>query len=286
MNKTQRIDANALEIHPSFDDKSWASLRAGYGHQPEIGVRECAWFRTEFNLDKVEPDLMLLFEGVDDNAWVWLNGRKIGEHFGWDEPFILPAAKAAKEGRNVLVVGVENRDGPGGIYAPVRLVRTFDLTVLKQWRVAKGLIGEIQNWHTNKVSDRSWRRIFVGQKPPAREGNIVWYRARFSLPKVKGWHIPWRLVLYASGDGNIWLNRSHIGRYQEQGPQHEFYLPECWLNFEGENLLAIALWSTEGVPTITAFRVEPYDEFAVRQVKVSFVKGPSVRLKQGKRGGR
>lgn len=272
MNKTQRIDENAPEIQPDFEDKSWTPVQVGRGHQPEIGVRECAWFRTEFILDKVEPDLMLLFEGVDDNAWVWLNGQKIGEHFGWDEPFILPISKAAKQGRNVLVVGVENKDGPGGIYAPVRLVRSSNLTVLRRWKVAKGLIGEIQNWNTSKVSDRSWRRISIGQKPPAREGSVIWYRAKFTLPKVEGWNIPWRLVLYASGDGNIWLNGIHIGRYQEQGPQHEFYLPECWLNFGGENLLAIALWSTEGVPTITALRVEPYDEFAVRQVKISFVK--------------
>ncbi|MFN4178767.1 MAG: beta-galactosidase [Armatimonadota bacterium] len=272
MNKTQRIAEDAPEIQPDFDDKSWTLVQVGRGHQPEIGARECAWFRTEFELDKVEPDLMLLFEGVDDNAWVWLNGQKVGEHFGWDEPFIMPIAKAAKQGRNVLVVGVENKDGPGGIYAPVWLVRASELTVLNQWRVAKGLVGELQNWHTDKVPDQSWRKIFVGQKPPAREGNIIWYHARFTLPKVEDWNIPWRLVLYASGNGNIWLNGQHIGRYQEQGPQREFYLPECWLNFEGENLLAIALWSTEDIPTITALRIEPYDEFAVRQIKVSFVK--------------
>jgi hypothetical protein len=79
--------------------------------------------------------------------------------------------------------------------------------------------------------------------------------------------------LHASGDGNIWLNGIHISRYQEQGPQREFYLPECWLNFDGENLLSIVLWSTEGVPAITALQVEPYDEFAVKQIKVSFVIG-------------
>lgn len=272
MNKTQRIDEDAPETQPDFKDKSWVLVKVGSGHQPEIDARECAWFRTEFELDKFEPDLMLLFEGVDDNAWVWLNGQKVGEHFGWDEPFIVPVSKVAKQGRNVLVVGVENKDGPGGIYAPVWLVRASELTVLNQWRVAKGLIGELQNWHTNKASDQSWRRIFVGQKPPAREGNIIWYRAKFTLPKVEGWNVPWRLVLYASGNGNIWLNGLHIGRYQEQGPQREFYLPECWLNFEGENFLAIALWSTEDIPTINALRIEPYDEFAVRKIKVSFVK--------------
>jgi len=273
MKKTEQIDESAPEVRPEFEDASWTKVRVGHGHQPEIGVRECAWFRTEFNLDKVEPDLALLFEGVDDNAWVWLNGQKVGEHFGWDEPFVLPVSQAVKVGRNVLVVGVENKDGPGGIYAPVRLVRTSQLVQLTQWKVAKGLIGEHENWHSDKASDRSWRKISVGEKPPAREGSVVWYRARFTVPKVENWNIPWRLVLHASGDGNIWLNGIHIGRYQEQGPQREFYLPECWLNFDGENLLSIVLWSTEGVPAITALRVEPYDEFAVKQIRVSFVIG-------------
>lgn len=270
MKKTERITEDAPEIQPDFSDVSWTVVHIGHGHQPEIGARECAWFRTEFNLDKVYPDLMLLFEGVDDNAWVWLNGQKVGEHFGWDEPFIFPVARAAKQGRNVLVVGVENRDGPGGIYAPVRLARASQLTPLKRWKVAKGLIGEREGWSTPKVSDRSWRKVSVGQKPPAREGSVVWYRARFKVPKFEGWNVPWRLVLHAKGDGNIWLNGIHIGRYQEQGPQYEFYLPECWLKFDGENLLAIALWSTEGVPTITTLRIEPYDEFVTKKVMISF----------------
>ncbi|MGQ9463674.1 MAG: beta-galactosidase [Candidatus Fervidibacter sp.] len=272
MKKTERITEDAPEIQPDFSDVSWTVVHTGYGHQPEIGARECAWFRTEFNLDEVYPDLMLLFEGVDDNAWVWLNRQKVGEHFGWDEPFILPVAHAAKQGRNVLVVGVENRDGPGGIYAPVRLVRASQLTPLKRWKVAKGLVGEREGWSTPKVSDRSWRKISVGQKPSAREGSVVWYRARFKVPKFEGWNVPWRLVLHAKGNGNIWLNGIHIGRYQEQGPQHEFYLPECWLDFNGENLISIALWSTEGVPVITTLRVEPYDEFVVKQILVSFSK--------------
>ncbi|MCS7263585.1 MAG: beta-galactosidase [Armatimonadetes bacterium] len=268
MRKTEQISESAPETKIDFEDSSWTKVQIGHGHQIEIGAKDCAWFRTEFELDKIEPDLMLLFEGVDDNAWVWLNGKKVGEHFGWDEPFILPVSKAVKVGRNILVVGVENRDGPGGIYAPVRLVCTSDLKVLKRWKVAKGLVGEHKNWHSLKSSDKSWRRISVGQKPPAREGSIVWYRAHFAIPKAEGWNIPWRLVVHATGDGNIWLNGIHIGRYQDQGPQREFYLPECWLDFESENLIAIALRSTEGIPTITSLRVEPYDEFAVKQIQL------------------
>ncbi len=270
MAKAEKITDAAPEIQPQFDDRAWQKVQVGQGHQPELGARECAWFRTTFTLDKVERDLALLFEGVDDNAWVWLNGQKVGEHYGWDEPFLVPITKAARVGKNVLVVGVENREGPGGIYAPVWLLPTSSLQPLQNWKVAKGLQGEKSKWHTPKADDQNWRRLALGQKPPAREGSIVWYRTRFTLPKADGWHIPWRLVLHATGDGNIWLNGIHIGRYQERGPQREFYLPECWLNPDAENFLAIALWSSEGVPTITALRIEPYDDFAVKRFRIVF----------------
>ena len=43
--------------------------------------------------------------------------------------------------------------------------------------------------------------------------------------------VPWRLHLYATGNGFLYLNGHPLGRYWEAGPQHDFFLPECWLNF-------------------------------------------------------
>ncbi len=273
MSKTEKIAGDSPEIQPDFDDSRWAIVPVGQGYQPELGARERAWFRIRFQLNHIPSDLLLLFEGVDDNAWVWLNGQKVGEHHGWDEPFILPIAHAARLGNNVLVVGVENQEGPGGIYAPVRLLTASDLKPVKDWKVAKGLMGEKKKWQISKMVDRNWRRLALGQRPPAREGSVIWYRTRFTLPETKDYSIPWRLVLHASGDGNIWLNGIHIGRYQEGGPQREFYLPECWLHPNKENILTIALWSSEGIPTITTLRIEPYDEFATKRLRISFVYG-------------
>jgi hypothetical protein len=58
---------------------------------------------------------MLHFDGVDDNATVYLNGQRLGSHQGWDLPFDVNLAPAWKAGGpNVLAVLVENTAGAGG----------------------------------------------------------------------------------------------------------------------------------------------------------------------------
>ena len=53
-----------------------------------------AWYRTTFRLDEKlrGQKLQLLFGAVDESAWIYLNGRKIGERLfkspnDWQEPF-------------------------------------------------------------------------------------------------------------------------------------------------------------------------------------------------------
>ena len=52
--------------------------------------------------------------------------------------------------------------------------------------------------------------------------------------------------LEPSGNSFMWLNGNDIGRHWEIGPQREYYLPECWLNFgEGrKNVLMLGLRQT------------------------------------------
>ena len=56
----------------------------------------------------------LHFESVDDNATVYLNGQKLAQHNGWDDPFDVDLAPAWKAGgANV------GPDGPAAL-PPVR----------------------------------------------------------------------------------------------------------------------------------------------------------------------
>ena len=78
-----------------------------------------AWFRAV--LPNQEPtNRVLRFENVDDNATVYLNGKKMGAHSGWGEEFDVDLAPGWQpKGPNVLAVLVENTAGMGGIIGPV-----------------------------------------------------------------------------------------------------------------------------------------------------------------------
>ena len=72
-----------------------------------------------------------MFAGVDEQAWVYLNGKQIGEHSEksekkaftalYDEPFIVevPVDQLKAGAENVLHVRVHNQAGAGGIWRPV-----------------------------------------------------------------------------------------------------------------------------------------------------------------------
>ena len=88
------------------------------------------------NLAEAEA-LHFLFQAVDEEAEIWLNGRKVFEHTCaatglspeelWTKPFSFKAGGALdRSGDNVLAVRVYNRAGMGGIWKPVHLVNNKD----------------------------------------------------------------------------------------------------------------------------------------------------------------
>jgi hypothetical protein len=91
------------------------------------------WYRIAFTMPVASQGkpLRLLFAGVDEQAWIYLNGKQVGEHSEksekkaytalYDEPFIVevPAEQLKPEAQNVLHVRVHNQAGAGGIWRPV-----------------------------------------------------------------------------------------------------------------------------------------------------------------------
>ncbi len=90
--------------------------------------------------------------------------------------------------------------------------------------------------------------------------NLVWYRLRFALPSPDAhiW-VPWKLHLEATGNGFIYLNGHALGRWWEIGPQKDFFLPECWLNFGPgtTNVVTLCLRPTKGSPSVSRRRFCP-----------------------------
>ncbi|MEZ0216785.1 MAG: beta-galactosidase, partial [Rariglobus sp.] len=122
-----------------------------------------------------------------------------------------------------------------------------------------------QDWE--KVSldtTRAIARKGNGIQPQGqRDGLLTWYRIEFELPELASpatASIPWRLLLDASGNGFMWLNGHDIGRHWEIGPQREYYLPECWLNFGAgrKNVLMLGLRQTVNGAELRAAEITPY----------------------------
>ena len=107
------VTKETLEVtQPAFDDSTWSVVQtAPYAIGKENSF---AWFRTVLSATPQAP--LLHFESVDDNATVFLNGQKLIEHQGWDDPFDVNLAPAWKaDVPNIVTVLVENVGGGGGM---------------------------------------------------------------------------------------------------------------------------------------------------------------------------
>ena len=103
-----------------YDDSSWENVTVPewrYQRQKVAGWRGKAptsirWYRTSFSTPVVKNGkrLFLVFKGVDWRAQVWLNGRYVGAHITYYEPFRFDVTELLEKD-NILAVRVI--DGPG-----------------------------------------------------------------------------------------------------------------------------------------------------------------------------
>ncbi len=80
--------------------------------KPELFYYEGSiWYRRKFDFAGNEPGKrrFLRFGAANYRADVYLNGKKLGEHFGGFTPFTFDATKLLKQGANSLVVRVDNK---------------------------------------------------------------------------------------------------------------------------------------------------------------------------------
>ena len=86
-----------------------------------------AWYFASFVLDQdhrfIAEKVHLLFGGVDSDCRVFLNGTLLGEHSGWNEPFLLEVPvdrlRWEEQGANDLAIHVWTPAGLGGVYGHV-----------------------------------------------------------------------------------------------------------------------------------------------------------------------
>jgi len=126
---------------PDVDDGDWDTLRSdlgmkGWEAQGFEGYDGHAWYRQEFTLpaDVRERPLHMYFGAVDEQAWVYINGRLAFEHtvdaIGkpaevlWKRPFVFDATEHLQPGPNVIAVRVHDGLNMGGIWKPAYVLAT------------------------------------------------------------------------------------------------------------------------------------------------------------------
>jgi hypothetical protein len=122
-----------------LDDAGWATLRSdtgsGWEAQGFAGHHGYGWYRQRVTVTDamLAPEsLRLLFGAVDEQAWVYINGRLAFEHTVastglpvetlWTTPFRFDPRPFLKPGENTLAVRVHDTLGMAGVWKPVTLI--------------------------------------------------------------------------------------------------------------------------------------------------------------------
>ncbi|MBR4675331.1 MAG: HEAT repeat domain-containing protein [Victivallales bacterium] len=114
----------------TLDDSEWRPISIGLSWERQgIPYDGIAWYRLKLKLPEKPEGAQaseLHFLGVDEAAWVWVNGTFVGQHNlgtrGWNIPFKVDCTKELRWGaENSIVVRVEDAEQAGGIYKGIIL---------------------------------------------------------------------------------------------------------------------------------------------------------------------
>ena len=224
-----------------FDDSAWAAPASTHGLITTGNTS--AWFRATLPATIDGARARLHFDGVDDNAAVYLNGQLIARHSGWDEPFDVRLGPTWKEGGpNVLTVLAENTDGQGGmdaVYvqdpardAPAAAVKNGPAATDyddKTWRVVQLPHDFIVEGKFDPQADASH-----GFLPKA----AGWYRKTFDLPASDKGRVLWVEFDGVYRDSLVWLNGHLLGRHASGYTSFYYDLGDA-ANPGGANVLTV-----------------------------------------------
>lgn len=123
------------EFHTDYNDSSWAKADPQSTSGPLDG-RAQAVFRGTIQVTGAELDaesVELCFGMIDEDGWVYVNGRKAGESHDWQSSPAFDVKHLLHPGENVIAVAVANWNGAGGINKGVTL-RLGEKPEMPQWR--------------------------------------------------------------------------------------------------------------------------------------------------------
>ncbi len=209
---------------PAANAAGWQNYQVGEDafHQ----LPGFAWFQATLPPSAGASRAVLRFGSADDNSMIFVNGRKVGAHHGWNTAFDVPVMPGRAA---VVTVFVENTAGAGGLDKPVTLATQIGSPVTATGWKLRGGPGD-------PFAPSGWKTLGAGDA----FAGPAFFRTTFSLAKTAafGPHPIWRVVSAGLGHGSVWVNGHNLGRYPEKVAINGLYIPECWLH-ANQNSLAI-----------------------------------------------
>jgi cyclomaltodextrinase len=132
---SQKIGVEQKWFAEKFNRSGWQKMKVPdfwENHEHFKNYDGWGWYARTFQYKKNTNQTSIYFVGVDDDAFVWINGIEVGSHTGYSDPFSLDVTNALRDGENYIIVQVLDYGGGGGIYKPVTIIDSKFVDELKK----------------------------------------------------------------------------------------------------------------------------------------------------------
>lgn len=179
-------------------------------------------------------------------ALLFINKKFIGTYIG-----PIDITEHLVEGVNEIIVYV---DWSRIALHPV--LKIYQFTITATWRICRRE-GLEKKWYSENIDESSWKQTSFPLIFSNEQGKLVWIRNKVYIDRREDVVAPLKLVIEAEGiKALLFFNGQFIGRYVEEGPQNEFYIPESLV--KNVNTLALALHVVNDRAVIKNISIQPY----------------------------
>ena len=167
------------DVHLDLERAGWIEdCNVAMNAQAARWVEEQVWvYRTRFAAPKqaLEQRTWLVFEGLDLNAVIYLNGEEVGRHDNVFVPCRLDVTGKLRQGENTLAVRIESGlfsvvDKPGTCYNS-----TLDNILTKRFWLRKPQCQFSWDWNARLVNVGIWRPVRLEWADTARIDAVTVY---------------------------------------------------------------------------------------------------------------
>ena len=183
---------------PERDRSAWDTMRVPgmWDHARDLASYDgYGWYVRRFDMEPEDgKQYAIVFDAVDDNADIWLNGVRIGSHAGYGERFYFDVTRQLREEGNVVAVRIEDIAGPGGLIGSVTLREYEEETELLRSEFYDMQPVESPSWVRDAVVYEVYLRSF------SKEGSFRALQQRLPELKQLGVTVLWLMPIHPVGE--------------------------------------------------------------------------------------